>query len=315
MAPPDSSPRSRIRAPQGEARRRWQSLGLDLVTLQILMAAAEERSFAAAATRANISLSAVSRRIADLEARTGVTLFERHDRGVTLTNAGEQLVPQLTDLFDLLENIALDLDATRGGVRGLIRLDTHMSATAGPLPARLASFRALHPDIHVQVSEQTSAEVARSVSIGMADLGMVSGTLPIPNLELIPWHEDELVVVLPPGHRLLDKSSVRFAELVGEPFIGLQKDSALLSLYRQHMQALGHMLDERAHTTSFDSVCRFVSAGLGLAILPALATQGHSVETRPLDESWARRPLMLCMRSADKLSAATRLLIAHLIDR
>ena len=76
--------------------------------------------------------------------------------------------------------------------------------------------------------------------------------------------------------------------------------------------ALGHSLDERAHTTSFDSVCRFVSAGLGLAILPALAVQAPGVETRPLDESWARRPLMLCMRGADKLSAATRLLIAHL---
>lgn len=296
------------------ARRRWQSLGLDLVTLQILIAAAEEQSFAAAAVRANISLSAVSRRVADLEARTGVALFDRHDRGVTLTNAGEQLVLQLRNLFDLLENIALNLDATRGGAKGLIRLDTHMSATAGPLPEKIASFRQLHPEIHVQISEQTSVEVAHSVSIGMADLGMVSGTLPIANLQLIPWHEDELVVVLPPGHRLLGKMAVDFAELVGEPFIGLQKDSALLSLYRQHMQALGHVLDERAHTTSFESVCRLVSAGLGLGILPAMATRGSGVDTRPLNEGWAKRSLMLCVRSADKLSAATKLLIAHLIE-
>jgi DNA-binding transcriptional LysR family regulator len=296
------------------ARMRWQSLGLDLVTLQILMAAAEEQSFAAAATRANISLSAVSRRIADFEARVGVALFARHDRGVSLTPAGEQLVLQLRDLFDLLEGIALDLEATRGGKRGVIRLETHMSATVGPLPEKLASFRQLYPDIHVQVSEQTSVEVAHAVSIGMADLGLVSGTLPIDNLQLINWHEDELVVVLPLDHPLLEKDRIRFADIVGEPFIGLQKDSALLSLYRQHMEVLGHRLDERAHTSSFESVCRLVSAGLGIAIVPALAAHGNGISTRPLDESWARRPLMLCMRDPEKLSAAAKLLVAHLLE-
>lgn len=296
------------------ARMRWQSLGLDLVTLQILMAAAEEESFAAAAARANLSLSAVSRRVTDLEARVGVALFARHDRGVSLTPAGSQLVAQLRDLFDLLEVIALDLEATRTGKRGVIRLDTHMSATAGPLPEKLASFRRLYPDIHVQLSEQTSVEVVHAVSIGMADLGMVSGTLPIDNLQLINWHEDELVVVLPLGHRLMDQATVRFADIVGEAFVGLQKDSALLSLYRQHMEVLGHRLNECAHTSSFESVCRLVGAGLGIAIVPALAAHGDGIGTRPLDESWARRPLMLCMRSADKLSAAAKLLVAHLVE-
>src|SRR3546814_8986949 len=80
----------------------------------------------------------------------------------------------------------------------------------------------------------------------------------------------------------------------------LQKDSALLALYRQQAQMLGCHLNERAHTTSFDSVCRLVSAGLGVAILPALSSRrwgrGSGIEVRRLGESWARRPLMLCMR-------------------
>ena len=78
---------------------RWQCLGLDLVTLQVLMAAAEEHSFAAAA-RANLSLSAVSRRITNVEARVGVTLFARNDRGVSLTPAGEQLVSYRVRVID-----------------------------------------------------------------------------------------------------------------------------------------------------------------------------------------------------------------------
>lgn len=294
-------------------RMRWQSLGLDLVTLQILAAAGEEASFGAAAKRANISLSAASRRIADFEERAGVRLFVREARGVSLTPAGQRLFLQLRDLFDLLETMALDLEDSRGGRRGLVRLDAHMSATAGPLPAKLASFRQLHPGIDVQVTEQTSVEVARAVALGKVDLGMVSGTLPIADLQLIDWHQDELVVVLPAGHRLTAQTEIHFADLVGEPFVGLQKDSALLSLYRQHMEALGHQLDERANASSFESVCRLVAAGLGTAIIPALAAHGEGIETRPLAESWARRPLRLCLRSADRLSAPARLLMAHLI--
>lgn len=293
---------------------RWQSLGLDLVSLQILLAAAEERSFAAAAARANISLSAVSRRIADVEARIGVLLFVRQDRGVSLTPAGSRLVGQLRDLFDRLETIALDLEATRQGKRGVIRLDAHMSATAGPLPRKLAEFHRLHPDIRVRVNEQTSVEVARAVSIGMADIGMVSGTFAIEDLHLAEWHVDELVVILPPGHPLHERSSIRFADIVGEPFVGLQPDSALLLLYRQKMQALGHALIECAHTTSFESVCKLVGAGLGLSVMPALAVSGPCIESRPLEESWARRPLMLCMRDPVRLSAAAKLLVAHLLE-
>lgn len=306
-------------APQAAFRPRWSSLGLDLVTLRIFMAAAQEHSLVAAGIRENLSASAVSRRISEFEARIGVVLFDRHDRGVTLTDAGKRLGRQLEDLFDLLEQIALDFDTTKSGGRGFVRLNAHMSATAGPLPKKLASFRLLHPDIHVQVSEQTSVEVAHSVSVGMADLGMISGTIPAGDLHVVPWHEDELVVVLPLNHRLLEHERVRFEELIDEPFIGLQKDSALLALYRHHMQALGRRLDERAHTTSFDSVRRLVSAGLGVSILPALASRegevAESIATRPLDESWARRPLMICLRSLDKASMATRLLIDYLKDQ
>jgi DNA-binding transcriptional LysR family regulator len=130
----------------------------------------------------------------------------------------------------------------------------------------------------------------------------------------MPWHHDELVAVLPAGHHLLEKSVVKFADLLDQPFVGHEKDSALLSLYRQHARALGRTLDERAYATSFESIRRLVESGLGVAILPAMALSGHAsgTQTRPLDESWARRPLMLCVRSPERLGAAAKLLMRHL---
>lgn len=298
-------------------RAKWARLGLDLVSLRLIVAAAEEQSFAAAAQRENTSLSAVSRRVAELEARVGVPLFERRDRGVSLTDAGRTFVTQLYDVFERLDRMALDLEAARGGARGLVRVHAHMSATVGELPAKLAAFAKLNPGIEVTITEETSAAAVHAVSVGTADLGLISGTLPPNNLSIIPWLEDELVVILPMGHGLADHETVRLEDLIDEPFIGMQRDSALLSLYRQQVNAMGRNLNERAHATSFESIRHMVSVGLGVAILPAAAAYPYSGErgfmVRKLNESWARRALVLCAREPDRRSAATKLLIAHLI--
>ncbi|WP_162849055.1 LysR family transcriptional regulator [Sphingobium amiense] len=298
-------------------RAKWARLGLDLVSLRLIVAAAEEQSFAAAAQRENTSLSAVSRRVAELEARIGVLLFDRRDRGVSLTDAGKTFVSQLYDVFERLDRMALDLEAARGGARGLVRLHAHMSATVGELPAKLAAFTVANPGIEVMITEETSAAAAHAVSVGTADLALISGTLPPSDLSIIPWLEDELVVILPMDHALGGRASIRLEDLIGDPFIGMQRDSALLSLYRQQVHAMGQQLNERAHATSFESIRHMVSEGLGVAILPAAAAYPHADDNafmvRKLDESWARRSLVLCAREPERRSAATRLLIEHLV--
>lgn len=299
-------------------RAKWARLGFDLVSLRLILAAAEEQSFAAAAQRENTSLSAVSRRVAELEGRIGVTLFDRRDRGVSLTEAGKAFVGQLYDVFEHLDRMALDMEAIRGGARGLVRVHAHMSATAGELPRKLAKFAAANPSIDVTIIEETSAAAVHAVSVGTADLGVISGTLPPTNLSVIPWREDELVVILPQGHGLADRESIRLLDLVDEPFIGMQRNSALLSLYRQQTNAMGRTLNERAHATSFESVRHMVSVGLGVAILPAAAAfpyaESLGLSVRKLDESWSRRSLVLCAKEPERRSVATKLLIAHLLD-
>jgi DNA-binding transcriptional LysR family regulator len=295
----------------------WKSLGLDLITLHILMAAVEESSLARVAVRENIALSAVSRRISELEGRAGVVLLERHDRGVTATAAGTELYNQLSTIFRLLDRLVENLQDIRGGLRGLVRLHTHMSASAGTLPVLLANFLREYPGIDIEVDEHTSLEVLHAIRTGTADVGLLSSSSAANDLHLIHWKWDHLQVILPTGHGLLKNASVTFAELVAEPFIGMQSDSALLSLCRSQATILGQRLKERCHATSFDSVRRMVSAGLGVSILPAVAAQpswGQTFEVRPLSESWAERSLALCTRDPDQLSAATKLFISHMLS-
>ncbi|SFK28952.1 LysR family transcriptional regulator [Falsiroseomonas stagni] len=295
-------------------RPNWATLGLDLVTLRIFAAAAEERSLARAAEREHIAQSAVSRRIAELEGRVGVQLLRRHDRGVEPTAAGLMLLDRLADLFGLLERMAAELDAHAGGARGSVVLHANISAISGRLPDLLSSFLQAHPGLRVSLEERTSVEILHAVQTGVAELGLFSATVPVPEgLTVLPWREDPLMVLLPPGHPLAARAGLRLADLLDEPFVGLQDPSALQRLYRAEAARIGGHLRERVLVASFDGVRRLVEAGLGLSILPAAAMPaGGALPTRRLEEPWAVRPLALCLRQPEGLSAAARLLVGHL---
>jgi DNA-binding transcriptional LysR family regulator len=301
----------------------WAALGLDLVTLRVFKAAVEERSLARAAERERLALSALSRRIADMEARIGTALLRRYDRGVEPTAAGEVLLRHLGPIFDLLDRAFSDVEAFAAGARGHVRLHANISAVAGFLPEALAGFLAANPGIEVSLEERYTADILHAVRTGAADLGLGSGTVRVvpPELQMLPWREDRLVALLPVEHPLAARGGpLRFAELAAEPFVGMSPAMALQQVYRREAEAIGMNLRERVNVASFDGVRRMVEAGLGVTILPHTAAEpqalGMGLAVRPLDEPWAARPLALCVRrDAEALPAAARLLAAHLLGR
>lgn len=298
------------------SRPSWASLGFDLVSLRVFIATIEEKSLTAAALREGIAVSAVSRRISELEGRSGIALLDRHERGVVPTRAGARLAEQLYSVFGLLDTIAADIEDIRGGGAGHIRIAAHMTALSSGLVQSVAEFLENNSSIEIEIEECTSAEARHAVETGMADLGLISGTVPPQSLCVLPWKEDELVVLLPRGHALTAKPTLSFRDILPVPFIGMQRDSALHQLYCHQAKAIGSSLHERAHATSFDSVSRMVASGLGVAILPRSAATLHekcgNVVIRELNEQWAHRSLMLCMRSIDSISPAARKFVHHL---
>ena len=290
---------------------------VSFTTLRLLLAAAEEGNLARAAEREHIALSAMSRRISDLEAWLGVTLLVRHDRGVSPTPAGDMVLGQIRTIVGLVNKLVADVAEVRGGSRGHVRVQAHMSAASGALPEKIASFLALHPGIEIELEEKTSLEILHAIRVGNCDVGLVSGTVDGGDLHLIPWLDDELVVALPPGSGLRSRKEIAFRDLLSEPFVGMQRGSALLELYHRHAAAMGAKLRVRAHVTSFESVRKLVEAELGVAILPAVAAYPFAREdglaVRPLAESWARRPLAVCTRDPTSATPAAKLFIAHLV--
>lgn len=297
-----------------EPRYLWS--GVDLVTLKLLLAACEEANFAKAAVRENISLSALSKRVSQMEQRFGVELLERHGRGVRPTAAAIQIVPRIQSVFVILNQLAADLNSFSRGELGMIRLRAHMTALGGTLPDDVALFLRSNPNIDIELDEGTSASIVAAVRSGQADIGVVSGTVDTAGLEHHHWAHDRLVAIVPDDHPLASRDSVDFAELIDTPLVALQRDSALLALFREQAAFIGRPLIERTHVTSFPNAIKMVRMGLGFSIIPSNALPGPvpGASILTIRDTWVSRQIVLCVRAQDQLTKPASALFRYLMS-
>jgi hypothetical protein len=130
----------------------------------------------------------------------------------------------------------------------------------------------LHPLLRVDLEEQVSEAVVTSLREGRADLGVFVEGPDIAGLSARVFRHDQLVLVLPRGHRLAGaRTPLPFSEALDEDWIGLNPGAAMLQKQQQAALAAGKPLRLRMQVRSFDAVCHLVASGLGIAMLPAAA--------------------------------------------
>lgn len=293
-------------------------MGLDLMTLRVFLSTAEEGTMGRAAERENIAVSAISRRIADLEARTGLTLFDRRDRGMSLTSAGRALAQDVRLVFDRLDALASGLNDLESGKTGYIRL-FHQTAASSLLPPLLAAFLTQNPGIQLEIDEGPPDEILNAIRSGDADLGIITSrtaTAAI-DLENRTWLEGELVAILPVDHPLSHRDALSISEICEFPIVTLRSADAVLALFREAARERGLPLQERVHAVSYETVRHMVAAGLGIAIVPYTAANRPETQdriaVRPVTDAWAKRQLVICSRGAGLRSAASTLLLEFLV--
>jgi len=280
------------------------------------VAVADAGSIARAAERSHTVASAVSKRVSDLEDHLGCALLLRGAKGVELTAAGHALVARARVLLHQAAQLDDEMRRHASGAHGYVRMFANISAIVEFLPGALASFAQQHPDIHVQLEEHISSAIATAVADNSADLGIVSELPAIDGLSTLPFRHDDLVVVLKPDHPLASRSSIAFADLLDQQFVGLHAGSALHRLLTRAAAEADRTLNLRVQVTSFDAACAMVAAGLGVSIVPRAATTAYirslSLASVTLADAWAQRQLFLCIRSGTPLHSAAKLLYDHL---
>ena len=289
---------------------------LDLFSLSLFNLVARSGSISKGAELALLAVGAARKRITDLEAAVGVTLLERHSRGITLTVAGQALQRHAQRILSDVDQLVAELSDYASGMVGVVRLWANTSAVTQFLPLDISAFVHANPGIRIELEEEDSGEVVLAVLDGRADLGIFADRTPALGLQVMNYREDRLVLVVPRGHDLARRRSVRFEEAIEYDFVCLSKGTSLAKRLLSETEALGRRLKMRIQVRSFDAMCLMVAAGMGIAILPREAIQPHvrSMNLRQiaLEDAWASRRLLIGLRDVNVVPRPVRMLIDHL---
>ncbi|MCP2163770.1 LysR family transcriptional regulator [Goodfellowiella coeruleoviolacea] len=276
---------------------------MTLSQLRALLAVVEHGGFTVAAERIGMSQPAVSRAVSALERELGAALFVRHRDGVALTEAGRLAAARAREALRQFDLIAADVAAATGRVTGTLRLVSLPTAT-GPLVApRLRAFTDRFPQVQVRLFEGFDRDVRDWLGQGAAEVGVV--TLPAPGLHTFPLASDEMLALVPAGHRLARRATVPFAELAGEPFI-LSTGGCRPVILAAAREA-GIQLDVTFEAGELSAIREMVTAGLGVSVVPSLGLPDDlgPVVARPLVPRTTRE-LALAVRSPADCAPAAR---------
>ncbi|MGY0233936.1 LysR family transcriptional regulator [Longispora urticae] len=285
---------------------------MQLQSLEVLRAVAASGSITAAARALRFTQSAVSRQIAALEADTGATLFDRLPRGVALTDEGRCLLAHAEAVLDRLAAARRDLAALRDGTGGRLRVGAFPTAVAALVPRALATFRAAHPDVASSLVEGLTPGLLERLESGDADVAVVSAApdqpLDTDRYDLRHLLDEHLLVAVPRTHRLARRRTVRYAELASEAFIA-GSATAENTLLRA---SLPHGFEPRVDIVAAEWTGKLgcVAAGLGVALIPALAVRATPPDIALLrlhrDDTSVRRVFAATLAGRTRPTAVTR---------
>ena len=289
---------------------------LDLVTLRLYVAAVDAGSLTAGASRFGISLAAASKRIAELEQHCGTALLQRGQRGVKATVDGQTLHRHAIDVIARLEQLAQAVDDFQSGATGHLRLCANPSAFGGFLPAVLAEYAKRHPKVAIDLEDALSEDGIRAVQKGTAELAVIGDNVPFEGLETIPCNVDRLVLLVPAGHPLDQGGGVPLDKVFDFECVTLPRSASLTRKVMAAADSVGCTPRIRVQVRSFDSMCRMVASGIGIAILPraaaALFADALQLALVDIQGIEADRVLLVAMRRRAELSSAAAALVEML---
>ena len=260
-------------------------MNVTLRQLRVFRAIAGGRNFSRAGDQVGLSQPAVSRSVGELESQLGLKLLDRTTREVMLTEAGQSLALRLDRVLDELDQALAEVHGMAGARRGKVRVASSPTLSANLMPACIAECARRDPDIDFVLLDRIQQDVLDSVRAGEVDFGVVVEPPAADDLQGQTILDDPFCLVLPPGHRLAARPSVRWSALDGVPLVLLDHASGSRRLIDGALAAHGAHCKVRQQVGHPTTVFRMVEQGIGISVMPALAMPPAgllSLTVRPL---------------------------------
>jgi len=286
---------------------------MDLAALKIFLAVAHERSFSRAAAKVHRTQPAVSQAVRRLEVELGEQLFDRSSKTGTLTEAGRMLQNYGQRLVRLAEETESAVRELRDMRRGRVLIGANEAAVHTLLPL-ISRFRQRYPDITIDVRRVPARQIAVEVQQGSLDFGALTFHPSEEGLLEVPVGTDELVLLVPPSHRLADRRQVSMEDIAEERVVAHNDPSParerVLRLFEEHHVPLNMVIS----LPSLDGIKRAVELKLGVALLPRRCAiteiaSGQLVAVLVNCVSRKRQVTLVC-RKAHRSHAADAFLVA-----
>lgn len=293
-------------------------------------AVAEQLNISRAAETLHLSQPAVSGQLRLLQDEFGEPLYQREGRGVRLTPTGEQLATYATRLRDTWRQAHAYRDALRGMERGTLRIGASTTPASYLLPYLIAGFRQRYPDVTLHVADGNTSEIVGA--LGAVDIALIEGPvgadLPL-DTAVHPWHEDEIVAIMPSTHPLAgavraggSDSGLRratLAELGAYPLVLREAGSGVRQVVERAFARAAAPMRVALEIAGVEGVKEAVRAGMGIGFVSAMSMRHEddalclvSLAPEPLTRRFsvlvphasapsrvAQRFLELCMTPAD----------------
>src|SRR5271163_807248 len=286
--------------------------------LRVLKEVAYRGSFSGAAEALSYTQSAVSQQIAALEAEAGMTLLERHARGVSLTAAGQTLVGHAEGILARLEAAESALSLIAGLRSGRLRMASFPTAGATLMPLAIATFRSSYPEVELTLAEGEPEEIVPRLAAGELDLALLfefAGETPLrEGMTRVELLEDPMYLALPRDHRLAGRARLRLQDLQGEAWVQTARSSPCARQVVRSCHAAGFEPNVSFESDDYQTVQGLVAAGVGVALIPelALSTDREDVVIRALAPAPPARTVIALAPAGARLVPAAPAMLACL---
>ncbi|MFC5582918.1 LysR family transcriptional regulator [Rhodanobacter terrae] len=289
----------------------------DFRQLRYFVAVAEELSFTRAALRLHLSQPPLSQQIQSLEQDLGVRLLERTKRHVALTEPGRVFLEQARQILAKADEARSEVTAAAAGYSGQLRLAYTVSVSFHPaLPQALLRYGQTAPNVRLKLSEMYTEPQFAALLAGEIDVGFVRDepvhALDARDLRFDVIDREPLLLALPTGHPLANRSSLRLTEVADDAFVSQPRELAS-TLYDRLVKLAakaGFQPTIAQHAQQINGLLALVAAGLGLALVPASmrTVQLAGVSYVSLEDSDAHLLLAVASRAGDRSPALQQFL-------
>ena len=277
---------------------------------EVFCTVVDQGSLTAAAEELGYTQSAVSQAVKALERELGTTLIERGKHGVSLTRDGKQYLPYLRNIATAEQELEDKRRELTGLASAEVRAATFTNVSRVVLPPVLRGFGERYPGVRLALKQGDYTSNVQWVRDGVVDFCFTARGL-AEGLQSRLLYHDEMVALLPRGHRLANQQTVTLEDLAAEPFVLL--DEGEQSFLVTALESRGLEPQVKSEVTDDYTIMAMVEAGLGVSAVYRRTVEGvqADIEVRPIEDA-PSRDVIVAWRSWETMPLAARRFIDYL---